>query len=151
VPTDVMTVLLLGRSVHRALQAGRLAGPPLPDGARLTRPQREALQAEAAQVRRAFDAAIKGMDLALLSGAVSDGLAQGGLLTRSAVGYARGLLQRDRQDDDELPAEGVDAGAERLEQTLRRPEVARLVAEFDAGFDAALAALAAGVVPGRGR
>lgn len=140
VPTDVMTVLLLSRSVYRALEAGRLAGPDLPVGAEPTAQQQKALQAEAAQVRRAFDAAVDGMDLALLSGAVSDALAQGGVLTRSATEYAARLLRRDRADDDDLPApDGVDAGAERLEQTLRRPEVARLVAEFDEAFDRALA------------
>lgn len=145
VPTDVMTVLLLGRSVHRALQAGHLAGPGTPPGAELTKAQEAALQAEAAQVRRAFDAAVDGMDLRLLSGAVSDALAQGGLLTRSATEYAGRLLRRDRADDDELPAEGaVSAGADRLQQTLRSPEVARLLADFDRAFDAALAGTPAG-------
>lgn len=140
VPTDVMTVLLLSRSVYRALAAGRLAGPALQEGRELSRTQQAELQAEAAQVRRAFDTAVAGMDLALLAGAVSDALAQGGVLTRSATEYAARLLRRDRADDDDLPApDGVDAGAERLEQTLRRPEVARLVAEFDEAFDRALA------------
>lgn len=140
VPTDVITVLLLSRSVYRALGAGRLTGPPLAEGQELSKAQERQLQAEAAQVRRAFDAAVDGMDLALLSGAVSDALAQGGVLTRSATEYAGRLLRRDRADDDTLPTDGaVDAGAERLEQTLRRPEVARLIADFDSAFDAALA------------
>jgi hypothetical protein len=141
VPTDVMTVLLLSRSVHRSLDAGRLLGPDLAGAAEPSRTERRALQAEALEIRRAFDLALDGMDLALLSGAISDALAQGGLATRSAVGYARRLLRRDRADEADLPAEsGIEAGADRVEQALRRPELARLVAEFDAGFDAALAA-----------
>src|SRR3954454_17835037 len=66
VPTDVMTVLLLARTVHRCLAEGRLAGAD---------PER--LRAEAVQIRGAFDTALDGMDLKLLTGALSDGLSQG--------------------------------------------------------------------------
>jgi hypothetical protein len=132
VPTDVMTVVLLSRSVHRSLAAGRLAAS-----------DKDRLWAEAVQIRAAFDQALKGMDLRLFTGALSDGLSQGRDLTSAAVGYARKTFGR---SDDDSSAEGklspggaVGAGAERVEEVMRRPEIARLISEFDATFDARLA------------
>jgi hypothetical protein len=137
VPTDVMTVLLLSRTVHRCLAEGRLVGS---DG--------EKLRAEAVQIRKAFDQALDGMDLRLFSGALADGLSQGRGLTSAAVGYARKTFGR-RDDDgashhdghsaDELaPGGAVGEGAERVREVLRRPEIAHQMADFDARFDANL-------------
>jgi hypothetical protein len=145
VPTDVMTVLLLARTVHRCLAEGRLAGAD---------PER--LRAEAVQIRGAFDTALDGMDLKLLTGALSDGLSQGRGLTAAAVTYARKTFgtspdgghpdghghSGDGQAESQLaPGGAVGEGAERVQEVLRRPEIARLISEFDAKFDAELASL----------
>jgi hypothetical protein len=136
VPTDVMTVLLLSRTVHRCLAEGRLAGSDA-----------EKLRAEAVQIRKAFDQALDGMDLRLFSGALSDGLSQGRGLTSAAVGYARktfgrrddGASHHDGHSADELaPGGAVGEGAERVREVLRRPEIAHQMADFDARFDANL-------------
>jgi hypothetical protein len=132
VPTDVMTVVLLARTVHRCLVEGRLADA-----------DQDRLRAEAVQIRAAFDRALDGMDLRLFTGALSDGLSQGRGLTSAAVAYARKTFGRsdgDSQSAGELaPGGAVGAGAEQIEQVMRRPEIARLISEFDATFDAELA------------
>jgi hypothetical protein len=144
VPTDVMTVLLLARTVHRCLAEGRLAGA-----------DQERLRAEAVQIRGAFDTALDGMDLKLLTGALSDGLSQGRGLTAAAVAYARKTFgsspddghpdghadkHADGQAESQLaPGGAVGEGAERVQEVLRRPEIARLISEFDAKFDTELA------------
>ena len=140
VPTDVMTVLLLSRTVHRCLADGRLAGPDA-----------DQLRAEAVQIRSAFDKALDGMDLKLFSGALADGLSQGRGLTSAAVGYARKTFGR--RDDGEgpdshhgdghsaaelAPGGAVGEGAERVREVLHRPEIAHQMADFDARFDASL-------------
>ena len=129
VPHDVMTVLLLGRTVHRCLGAGRL-----------TDPDEDRLRAEAVQIRAAFDRALEGMDLQMFTGALSDGLSQGRGLTSAAVKYARTTFTR--KDDvsaaDLAPGGAVGEAAERVEEVQRRPEIARLISEFDTRFDAEL-------------
>ena len=135
VPTDVMMVLLLTRTVFRVLADGRLR-----EG------DRPALRRQAEQVRRAHDAATAGMDLRLASGAVSDALSRGKPMTTAAVGYARRFLRRDRpiEAGDLHPGGSVEDGAERVQQAWRSPELTRLLAEFDARVDAGLAAAATG-------
>jgi hypothetical protein len=133
VPTDVMTVVLLSRTVHRSLAKGRLTGS-----------DEDRLRAEAMQIRAAFDEALDGMDLRMFTGALADGLSQGRGLTSAAVAYARKTFGR---SDDGRPGDGgelapggaVGEGADRVEEVLRRPEIARLITEFDAKFDAVLA------------
>lgn len=131
VPNDVMTVVLLSRTVHRCLVQGRLAGA-----------DEKALRAEAMQIRTAFDQAVHGMDLRLFTGALADGLSQGRELTGAAVGYARKTFARGDKDQDAVPSLDpggpVGAGAERVEEVMRRPEIARLLVEFDQAFDARL-------------
>jgi hypothetical protein len=135
VPTDVMTVLLLSRTVHRCLVDGRLAGT-----------DEDELRAEAVQIRGAFDQALDGMDLRLFTGALSDGLSQGRGLTSAAVTYARHTFGRSDDGTDQSGASGdlapggaVGEGAERVEEVMRRPEVAQKMDEFDATFAAELA------------
>jgi hypothetical protein len=83
------------------------------------------------------------MDLRLFTGALSDGLSQGRGLTSAAVGYARKTFGRSDDDSDAegklAPGGAVGEGAERVEEVMRRPEIARLISEFDAAFDARLA------------
>jgi len=132
VPTDVMNVVLLSRAVHRALVGGRLAD----EAGRRERAD------QARMVRRAYDEAMKGMDLHLLSAAIADGLSHGRRLTPAAVDFARRTFTRpegDSVDDTELTCDGeVAAGAERVEAALRRPEVQVILARFDEEFDRAL-------------
>lgn len=131
VPTDVMTVLLLSRTVHRCLVEGRLTGD-----------DEDALRAESVQIRGAFDEALHGMDLRLFTSALSDGLSQGRGLTSAAVSYARKTFGRsdDEAGSAELaPGGAVGEGAEQVEAVMRRPEVAQKIEEFDAEFDAVLA------------
>ena len=133
VPTDVMTVLLLARTVHRCLVQGRLVGS-----------EQKQLRAEAVQIRLAFDAALKGMDLRLFTAALADGLSQGRGLTAAAVRYARMTFAHDTHEGQAGgpgldPGGAVGEGVERVEEVLRRPEIARLIEEFDAAFDVELA------------
>lgn len=148
VPTDVMQVLLLARTVHRSLGQGRLAGPPKLTGSdkltasdKPTGSDKKALRAEAAQIRTAFDRALDELDLRLLTGALADGLSQGKGLTQAAVGYARRGLGRAGTEPDLQPGGEVGEGAERVEEVLRRPEIARLLEEFDTRVDAHLQTL----------
>jgi hypothetical protein len=134
VPTDVMTVLLLAWTVHRCLLQGRLTDADADADAKR-------LRAEAVRIRSAFDRALHGMDLRLLSGALADGLSQGRGLTAAAVGYAGRTFGRtdDHDDDPELEPDGaVREGAERVQAILRRPEIVRLIGDFNARFDAEL-------------
>ena len=128
VPNDVMRVVLLGRTVHRALAQGRLANDA-------TAP---ALRSEAEAIRDAYDAAVKNQDFRLLRSALGDGLSHGRGLTRAAVSYARGAFARD--DEPKLkPGGEVERGAERIEAALRRPEVVEQLEEFDHRVDERLA------------
>jgi hypothetical protein len=134
VPTDVMQVLLLARTTHRCLAQGRLAGE-----------DPKALRAEALLIRRSFDTAVEGMDLRLLTGALADGLSHGMGLKAAAVDYALHAFGREHADPSQDaggldPGGPVGQGAERVEEVLRRPEIAELLTELDARFDANLAA-----------
>lgn len=135
-PADVLGVVLLARSVDRALHRGLLAGP---DAAVLDR--------EAVAVRRAYEDAVRNADLRIVAGALADGLAGATELGRSAVDLGRRLLARDGSPDEDAGTvveatrdEGpLRDGAVRVEESLRRPEVVARLARFDAGFDAGLA------------
>jgi hypothetical protein len=137
VPSDVMHVLLLGRTVHRSLAQGRLATPAGKTG-ELSKADTKALRQEAVRIRAAYDDAIHGMDLRLLTGALADGLSQGKGLTAAAVGFARKTFGRDDDAGDLNPGGEVGAGAERVEEVLRRPEITRLLLEFDETFESSL-------------
>ena len=123
VPTDVMRVVLLARSLDRRLERGELAPS-------------DRLAEDVGALRAAVDRAIDGMDLRLLTAALADGLSQGRGLTRSAVAFARRRTAADDPDTDgdtELAPDGPLAeGAERVTEVLRRPEI------FDREVDAAL-------------
>ncbi len=132
VPTDVMQVVLLSRAVHRALAQGRLSDDAAED----------ARKSEARQVRRAYDEALKGMDLSLLKAAIADGLSQGRKLTPAAVKFARSTFSKPEDEkvtDSELRPDGaVGEGVERVEEALQRPEIQRILERFDQEFDRAL-------------
>jgi hypothetical protein len=127
VPNDVLRVVLLGRTVHRAIEQGRLDG----DG--------EPLREDAIAVRRAYDDAIEYQDLRLLRGALADGLSQGRSLTRAAVAYARTQFAKDSEKPGMRPGGEVERSAEKVESVLRRPDVVEELEKFDARIDAVLA------------
>ncbi|GAB3245821.1 hypothetical protein [Kineosporia babensis] len=132
VPTDVMQVVLLSRAVHRSLARGLL-----PDDS-----DKDAREAEARQVRRAYDEALKGMDLRLLTAAIADGLSQGRKLTPAAVKFARRTFSKPEDEkvtDAELRPDGeVGESAERVEEALQRPEIQVILERFDEEFERAL-------------
>jgi hypothetical protein len=127
VPNDVMRVVLLGRTVHRAIELGRLDG----DG--------EPLGEDAVAVRAAYDDAVRNQDLRLLRGALADGLSQGRSLTRAAVAYAREQFGKDGEKPGLRPGGEVEKSAHEVASVLRRPDVVEELEQFDARIDAALA------------
>jgi hypothetical protein len=124
---DVTEALLFGRALDRALVRGLLAeGSPEPT-----------LHAEALVIRRAFDHAAAGADTRIVSVALADALRGIRGLPRAALRAARSLAksgQAAAPPKDQV----VEQGAGAVEQTLDRPDVARVLADFDARFDAAL-------------
>ncbi len=127
VPTDVLRVVLLGRTVERRLERGELAvAERVPD--------------EARAVRRALDEAIEGVDLRLLTAALGDVLSQTRGLTSAAVGLARRRSASTDPDAGLDPDGPMAEGAQRVTEVLRRPDVAQLLDRVDAQVDARLAA-----------
>jgi hypothetical protein len=129
VPNDVMRVLLLARTVDRRLAVGELSDP---EPGRLTD--------QARSIRHAVDEAIRDMDLRLLTAALADGLSQGRELTSAAVSSARRWLSRSATEPNPKPGGAVGESAQRVTEVLRRPEIARLLDDFDARVNATLAA-----------
>ncbi|GAA3591040.1 hypothetical protein GCM10022223_01960 [Kineosporia mesophila] len=131
VPADVMKVVLLSRAINRSLVQGRLA-----DGT-----DKKEREAEAKELRRAFDEALKGMDLSLLKAAIGDGLSQGRKLTPAAVKFARQTFGKSADEpvrDAELEPDGeVGKSAERVEKALNRPEIQVILERFDEEFEKA--------------
>lgn len=121
VPADVLRVVLLARSVDRALDRGGL-----------TRPE------DAAALRSAVDASLRGEDLRLVLAAVSDGLSQTRGLSAAAVTLARRRFAGSDGEEAVLPAAPVAEGAQRVNEVLARPDVVVLLERFDARVDAEL-------------
>ena len=124
VPTDVMRVVLLARTVERRLEHGELR-------------DRDRLPDQSRALRRAVDEAIDGMDLRLLTAALADGLSQTRGLSASAVAFARRRAQADPevQVDPDGP---IADGAQRVTEVLRRPEITSLLERFDREVDGRL-------------
>ena len=129
VPTDVMKVLLLAHTLDRRLEQGDLPPDAGPDR----------LAAQARDIRRAVDQAMAGMDLRMLTAAIADGLSHGRGLSAAAVRYTRRWFVKPGADPDLEPGGEVGAGAERVAEVLRRPEIAQLLDRFDEQVDGALA------------
>jgi hypothetical protein len=130
---DLTVSLLFGRALERALARGLLAeGSPEP-----------LLLRESAEVRRAFEQACQGVDKALVTSALANALRGIRGLPGAALRSARSLARSSDAPDPEAAAkpadrEKVEQGAGAVEQALTRPDVARVLAEFDTRFDAAL-------------
>jgi len=131
VPNDVARVLLLGRATHRRLALGELTGDDRP-----------ALRDEATELRAAYEKVVDEMDLKLLRGAISDGLSEVKDLTGAVVSYGRRRFATDTAEAERAaqePEGAVAEGAEQVQEVLARPEVVRLLEEFDRRMDARLA------------
>ncbi len=130
---DVADSLLFGGALARALERGLLAeGSPEP-----------LLLSESTAVRDAYQAAVMGVDKALLTTALAGALGSVQGLRGAAVRAARSLVRSVSPVAPEAPADAADRqvveqGADAVEQTLEQPEIARVLADFDARFDAAL-------------
>ena len=125
VPTDVMRVVLLARTIDRLLDRGTFTG-------------RSADESQA--VRTAVDAALASVDVRLLVAALSDGLSRTRGLSAAAVDLARRRFTDADDAADLTPAEPVAQGATAVTEVLDRPEVQELLERFDADVDARLAA-----------
>ncbi|MGF1663096.1 MAG: hypothetical protein ACFCVG_11635 [Kineosporiaceae bacterium] len=127
VPADVTRVLALAHTTDRVLARGGLSSDD---------PQE--LRREAREVRAAFDAVLREMDLRLLRGVLGDALSGVRGLSEAVIAYGRDRFDSDRRSGT-LDAPGPMAEAvARVQAALRRPEVRRQVAEFDARLDARL-------------
>lgn len=136
VAADLSEAVLLGRTLDRVLEMGRM-----PVGA-----DPAALRTEADRVRRAFDNALRGTDLQLLRGVLRRALEGVKGLPRAAVRALRRL--RGKPDDVDPTAglsasdrEKVDRGASRVAAALEAPDVRAFLEKFDARFDENLALL----------
>ena len=129
VPNDVARVVLLARAVERRLQLGELVSY-------------DRAPAEAAALRRAVDEAVDGMDLRLLTAALSDALSRSRGLPAAAEAFVRDRLGGGEPDSDVRADGALAEGAAQVTEVLRRPEISSLLDEFDAQVDARLARLA---------
>jgi hypothetical protein len=119
VPNDVARVVLLARAVDARLELGELASPDrAPD--------------EARALRRAVDEAVDGMDLQLLTAALSDVLSRSSGLTTAAVAFVRRRLGSDDLDAPVAADGALAIGAADVTEVLRRPEISSLLERFDA-------------------
>ena len=130
VPTDVMRVLLLARTLDRRLDRGDLAPDADPDR----------LAGQARDIRWAVHHAMAGMDLRVLIAGLSDGLSHGRGLSSAAVRYAERWFTKAGTEPDLQPGGEIAAGAQRVAEVLRRPEIVQLLERFDEQVDAALSA-----------
>jgi hypothetical protein len=126
VPTDLMHTWLLARALHRVLGEGALPG----DDAETTK-------AEAKQLRAAFDASVDGLDLTVLSAALSGVLGSVRDLSNQALAFARQLAGL--QEGEHATPETDDV-VDPLKDALSSADVQAALAAFDARFDAAWAA-----------
>jgi hypothetical protein len=134
---DLLQVLLLARAVDRCLAAGWFTGT---DSAELLR--------QAELVRRAHDQAVHGADLHALRLALGAAFRQVNGLSRQDRDFARQASGWSAPEPDGAgpvlggtAGSGLGDGADRVEAVLERPESARVLADLDARFDAALASL----------
>lgn len=124
VPDDVAKVVALGHVTDVRLAAGGLSGT--------TAKER---RQEAQRLRKAFDKAYDQLDWAVWRVAVGESLAGVAGLPTAAARYTRTLLTRRPADDETAPpeqGEELTAAVDDVRGVLRRPEIARLVADLDA-------------------
>jgi hypothetical protein len=130
VSTDLVGVVLLARSVDRCLTAGWF-----------TETDARVLDEQARRLRRAHDQVVGTADLRVLTNAVSSTLGGMGGLLDQARAFARRVFGRSVEAPTTRPEEAeLDRGVREVVALLDRPEIARVLADLDRRFDAALAA-----------
>ena len=123
VPQDLMSTWLLGRAVFRVLGRGQLAGI-----------NESATRAEAEKVWEAFDVAVNGLDLTVLSVALSGVMDQVRDLGSQALAFAKELAGMEEGAHASPEADEV---VDPLKEALSRADVQAALDAFDARFDAA--------------
>jgi hypothetical protein len=150
---DLLQVLLLARAVDRCLASGWFTGT-----------DHDELVRQAHQVRQAHDLAVHGADLRTLQLALGSAFRQVAGLSQQARDFADRAFGRSTAEPDcAVPVSTTSpvpttsdtqagarlaAGADQVEAVLDQPEMQRILADLDARFDAALAALAPAHPPG---
>ena len=137
--TDLNESILLGRVIDRQLASGRLAQDTVDTAT---------LAAEALRVRQAFENAVRGSDMKLLSRIVGSAVASVGGLRKSVMGALRGMRRRGEREDptdrlSETDKAKLNEGADRVADALADEEARTFLAAFDARFDENLAILEA--------
>ena len=129
---DLLEILALGRTLDRLLADGRYPFPGASEGTSALDVQ----AAFAAEGRRAFDRAMKGLDTQAVTGVLS--IALGPL--RKLVPAALRILRRVSADQGGPAADAtqVEAPASRVVAALEDPKVLALLETLDARFDQAL-------------
>ena len=145
---DLSEAILLGRALDRMLTAGRLA-----NGA-----SEGALRTEAAQIRLAFDNAVAGTDMKVLTTVLRSAVSSVRGLPRAALAALRSIrrgggLRRGGGDETDPtdPTAGlsdaqkrtVEEGTDRIEEALSTPPMVAFLEAFDARFDENLGILEA--------
>ena len=134
VPLDLMRTYLMAHTVDRCLARGYF-NDTAPDDHRTE---------QARAVRVAFDEAFDGIDWRAAKSLFSDTMEQVGHWRSSTVDLARQVFASDETDPDRLDAAELERpsevrrGAEKVEAMLDRPEIAKLIDDFDQRFDRAL-------------
>ncbi len=129
---EVTRTVLLGRCVDRVLAQGGFVDTSTP----------ELLQAQARQVRNAFDLAMTQTDTSVVVATLTDVLREVRGLPRAALRGARSLTRSksDAAEDagNDADRQVVEQGASRVERALDHQTVQVVFTDFDARFDAAL-------------
>jgi hypothetical protein len=120
VPMEVMRMVLLGRTLDRYLRDGKLAGDAQ----------------QSAKMRAAFEESFARMDWRVIKAAMADALSSVGNWKPSATESARQVAGRRKVASEGFEtSKDVEAGAQKIQDILDRPETLRLFAEFDRRFD----------------
>ncbi|MFG0288769.1 MAG: hypothetical protein ACF8CQ_11360 [Rhodopirellula sp. JB044] len=120
VPLEIMKMVLLGRTLNRQLR---------------DRPE-EIDNAYAMRMRVAFEESFSGMDFRVVKAAMNDALSHVSGWKSSAMETARQSVARQDQSREPINApKEVEAGAQKVQEVLDRPEFATLFSEFDKRFD----------------
>ena len=122
VPLEVTRTVLLGRTLDRYLSEQEVDATP----------------EHLAKMRIAFEQSFKRMDFHIVRAAIGDALAGIGWKS-GAVESAKSVAgPKDAEEDGLNTTEGVEAGANLVEEVMQRPETLSLFAEFDQRFDETL-------------
>ena len=139
VPLDLMQTILIGRTVYRLIESGRITH-------RVDHPERTRLIESAAE---AFTESFAGIDWRAVKTLMRDTMLQVEHWGKATTHAATEVFNRDPEDAEQLDADELErqqtvaSGAEQVETMLSRPETLRLIDNFDRRFDEAFSRLSA--------